>query len=571
LTDYRISKNKADNLHFKKIKLISCLIKAFVPAALITVFSVFTGCSVEPAKIQQPEQVRKKEPYIKIGIMETSSPVNFMINNRSLITSYDGSFIAKGLKKSVWQAQAKIISPPVILYLLVAGSMSSYENAEDMVVDLNKRGIPSFILPVKKKDVFSFEKDGNKKIFRVCLQKKFYSRQEAAEFQSGIENKIETFIVKYEAKKAEGKITLKNIRTGQIFESSNPVYIKGSSVKIFNVPVGKGFHWESSETRTYPEKISLQLDSSGRLVVINILPVEEYLKGVLPSEMPDTFPIEALKAQAVAARSEALAKIGHAHKQDPYDLCADVHCQVYSGLTKKSKHTDRAVKETRGLVLWNNHKICDAVYSAVCGGHTEDAKNVWGGQDTEYLKGKYDGPYFLKQKYGSLQNESNLRKWIDRSPPAFCNSTGSVPSSLNYTKKYFRWEKTVTQDELEKSVKKTTGQDIGMIKELEVLSRGVSGRIIQMRIWGTKGSVLLNRELKIRKALSGTTLWSSCFYVEPGYTVSGIPQTFKFKGAGFGHGVGMCQTGAAMMAIKGASFIQILNHYYQGSRLKRLY
>jgi len=540
---------------------------------ILLLIIIMAGCSVEPTKIEKPAPVpaKKKEPYIKIGLIQTTEPVIFAIKDAFKITSYDGTFIARGIKGSQWRIKAEVSSPSLFFYLLVAGSMSSYDNAEQMSLQLKKEGIPTFILPVSKRTAFSDNSDDSNKIFRVCLDKKFTNREEAAAFRDRISSRLETFIIKHEEKKASGKISLENLKTGQIFESYNPINITGSPVTIFNVPVGKGYHWETTETRTYPPRISLQIDSQGRLTIINILPVEEYLKGVLPSEMPDSFPLEALKAQAVAARSEALAKVGHAHVNDPFDLCADVHCQVYSGTSKRTKRSDRAVKETRGLVLWKDRRICDAVYSAVCGGHTEDSKNVWGGSDTEYLRGSYDGPSSLERKYGSLQNEDNLRRWLTQTPNAFCNSTGDVPASLNYTKKYFRWEQILSQTEVQNSIKKATGRDLGDISDLEVLSRGVSGRIIQMRIIGTRGDIILDRELKIRKALSSTTLWSSCFFVEKHHTVNGIPQEFLLRGAGFGHGVGMCQTGAAIMALKGASFVQILNHYYSGARLRRLY
>ncbi|MCD6117285.1 SpoIID/LytB domain-containing protein [bacterium] len=547
--------------------------KRIISLFILIIIIALAGCSVEPVKVEKPVPVyvKRKEPYIKIGLVQTKNPVIFKIKDYAEITSYDGAFIARGIKGSQWRAEVSVSSPSLFFYLLVAGSMTTYDNAEEMSIRLKKEGIPTFILPVSKRTAFSDNSDSGNRIFRVCLDKKFTNRDKAADFRDKISSKLETFIIKYEDKKTAGKITLTNLKTGQILESFNPINISGSPVTIYNVPVGKGFHWESTENRTYPKRISLQIDSQGRLTIINILPVEEYLKGVLPSEMPDTFPLEALKAQAVAARSEALAKIGHAHPNDPFDLCADVHCQVYSGQTKRSKLSDRAVKETRGLVLWDNHMICDAVYAAVCGGHTEDAKNVWGGTDTEYLRGRYDGPSSLKKDYGSLQNEDNLRRWLTQTPMAFCNSTGNVPASLNYTKKYFRWEKNLSQAELQKSIKNATGRDLGEILDIEVLSRGVSGRIIQMQITGTKGRVLLNRELKIRKALSSTTLWSSCFFVDKTDIINGIPEQFILKGGGFGHGVGMCQTGAAMMALKGASFVQILNHYYSGARLRRFY
>ena len=315
----------------------------------------------------------------------------------------------------------------------------------------------------------------------------------------------------------------------------------------------------------------MDLDSDGKLAVINIVSLETYLRGVVPSEMPDGFPLEALKAQAVAARSEMLSKMGFVHSADPFDVCADVHCQVYSGLTKQAASTDRAVRETRGMVLWKDGQICDAVYSAVCGGHSESNEHVWGGEPRSYLNGSYDGSGSLKY-YGSLDKEKKIRRWINEKPPAYCNTTeGWTLPSMNYTKKYFRWTVRITQNELQEYLKQYSGRDAGDILDLIPLKRGDSGRIITLKIVGSRSSYIINKELEIRKALSNNTLWSSCFYVEKKNSRAEIPSEFVLHGAGFGHGVGMCQTGAAAMALKGRRFHQILKHYYQSARIKRLY
>ena len=287
--------------------------------------------------------------------------------------------------------------------------------------------------------------------------------------------------------------------------------------------------------------------------------------------MPDGFPLEALKAQAVAARSEVLAKLGRAHSGDPFDVCADVHCQVYSGLSKRAKSTDQAVRETAGLVLWHDDRIASAFYSAVCGGHTEDAGNVWGGRTAPYLHGRLDGPD-RADRFGPLTDESNVRRWIDASPQVFCNTMSEqIPKVLDYTKKYVRWEVQTTQGELRQTILDKTGRDVGDIVELCALERGVSGRIIRLEIKGTEGSLTIGPELAIRKALSASTLWSACFYVKKEELSGGIPGAFVIRGAGWGHGVGMCQTGAAMMALERNTFDAILKHYYRGVAIRRLY
>jgi SpoIID/LytB domain protein len=281
--------------------------------------------------------------------------------------------------------------------------------------------------------------------------------------------------------------------------------------------------------------------------------------------------MEALKAQAVAARSEALAKFGKRHQGQPFDLCADVHCQVYSGLSEQSARTNRAVKETRGKVLWKDGQICDAVYSASCGGHTEHNDKAWGGNPVSYLRGTYDGTNRIR-RFGSLSREKNVEQWINDYPrEAHCNTTyGRVPNSLNYTKKYFRWEVAYTQDELRSVLERSQNRTVGPVRDLIPMNRGVSGRVTRLKVAGLNGNYIIEGELRIRKALSESTLWSSCIYIQK-YGYGTIPNEFVIRGAGFGHGVGMCQTGAAMMALKGKKYERILRYYFQGVKIQRIY
>ncbi len=537
--------------------------RIWIGFGLILLF--LSGCAV------QPPSPRKIEPRIKVGLLWGIDSTEFSVDGSFRITSYDGTFIARGVRGKRWRAEVKTTVPGRLIYMLVAGSMSSRATAKSAAKKINKMGFKTFIQPVGELLRIGGRIVSDNRSYRIYIKKAFENEEAAKSYRDSIWNRLETFVVRQAIRKPKGKIILTNLDDGQEFESSRPILIKGASVTIYNVPVGTGYHWEHLENRTYPETICFQLDNEGKLTVINILPLEEYLQGVVPSEMPDSFPLEALKAQAVAARSEVLAKFGIVHRTDPFDVCADVHCQVYSGLSRKSPLTDRAVRETRGLVLWEKGKVCNAVYSAVCGGHGEDADKVWGGQPQSYLRGEFDGSGRLR-RYGSLTDEKNLKRWIDANPPAYCNtSLGKVPRALEYTKKYFRWEVNYTQEELKQILEKNTGQNIGSILDLIPLERGISGRIILLRVLGTEGEFTIKGELKIRKAFSNNTLWSSCFYVSKKRGRNRIPEEFILKGAGFGHGVGMCQTGAAVMALRGRKFNEILKHYYKGVHIKKLY
>ncbi|MBN2031163.1 SpoIID/LytB domain-containing protein [bacterium] len=537
--------------------------------------SLFVGLiiflSLVRCAVKQPEKLHSLEPMIQVGLLWGQEAVEFSVQKSFQITSHDGTFIATGVKGNRWRAEIRESSPNKVLYILVAASVKSEEKADTVIKEIVEKGFHAFIQPTGEKRLIGNQVIHDNRSFRVCLQEAFASQETAEAYRDSIWGKLETTVVEKEVQKAQGIIILRNLENNQTFESSNPIVIQGTEVTLCEVPVGTGFHFERNETRTYPEQIRFELDSDGKLAVINTIPLEVYLQGVLPAEMPNGFPFEALKAQAVAARSEALAKLGSVHLSDPFDLCATVHCQSYSGLSGYHPTTNQAVQETEGLVLWYDDTVCDAVYSAVCGGHGEDNNKTWGGEPKAYLQGSFDGSQLL-DRYGLLSDEQNIQNWIDDKPIAYCNTIPDLfPEALDYTKKYFRWEVQYTQQELKEILQTKIEWQGGDVLDLIPLQRGVSGRIIKLLIVGTDGECTVDRELAIRQKLSLNTLWSSCFYVIRKDIQNGIPSGFILKGAGFGHGVGMCQTGAAVMALLGYRFDQILKHYYQDVQIKQLY
>lgn len=536
-----------------------------------SVFALFLfRCAVQPPAEPRP-RITYRTPYIRVGILWGVKSVGFSTDDAFQIRSQDGTFIARGLKGMQWRAEVVSSRPGKTIYLLVAASMSNRHNAESYVETLKKMGFDAFIGTIGRKLKLSGKEINDNRLFRVYLNRMFESEEAAERYRDDLKNRLITFVVRRKVNKASGTIRLKNLTNSQEFESTKPLMIRDGSVTLNDVPVGVGYHWERKETRRYPETIVFQVDGDGMLTVTNVLAIETYLQGVIPSEMHEGFPIEALKAQAIASRSEILAKLGISHQADPFDVCADVHCQVYSGLSKRSETTDQAVRETRGLVLSHKGKVCSAVYSAVCGGHTENNENAWGGEAKQYLEGRYDGPDRLRL-YGDLSEEKNVKRWIDRTPDAYCNTKrdDALPA-LEYTKKYFRWEVRYSQAELRETIEKNTGRSVGAILNIKPMARGKSGRILKLTVEGKTGDIILQGELEIRKALSPNTLWSSCFYtVKRGWT-AGAPDEFLIKGAGWGHGVGMCQTGAAILALNGSRFDHILRHYYKGAQIRRLY
>ncbi len=379
-----------------------------------------------------------------------------------------------------------------------------------------------------------------------------------------------------------------------------------SSFTLPEVTIGIGFHWERQEAQTFEGMLRLEADGD-RVWVINELPVERYLASVISSEMRATSSPSLLRAHAIISRSWLLTQMAHRiHTDHPseatcggweteeelvrwydrddhqrFDVCADDHCQRYQGITRMvSDHVEEAIRSTYGQVLWDGKGICDARFSKCCGGATEVFSACWQDEDKPYLAAFLDRPAQAGQAADALPDltdEETARKWILSAPPAFCNTQDKqvLRQVLNgydqETADFYRWHIDYTQEELASLIARKTGLRFGKILDLVPLERGKSGRIVRLKIVGTERERVIGKELEIRRTLSESHLKSSAFVVETQQGEDGIPQSFHLSGAGWGHGVGLCQIGAAMMGEKGYDHEAILRHYYPGATLKTLY
>lgn len=334
-----------------------------------------------------------------------------------------------------------------------------------------------------------------------------------------------------------------------------------AGMTIERVEYGIGYAHHGFENRTYRGRIYAVVDEQGRLAAVNAPSLEELAKGIVPSEIYASAHPEALKAQAVTARGEILAKVGARHVGDPYLLCAEQHCQVFRGASGEDKRTSVAVDATRGEALFaqGGGALVPSYYSAMCGGHTEDNDAVWGGPPDPSIRGRPDFPVSAETKaYADGIGEALLRRWLDSDVPAFC----STASSSRHEK--FRWKRTFTQTEVDAL---TATYGVGRVESLEVEGRGISGRARSLVIRGAKGEARVYSELSIRRLFK--MLESGMFVVDVEGT--GKDRRFVFRGGGWGHGAGMCQTGAIGRAEKGSKYREILSHYYGGADVVRMY
>jgi SpoIID/LytB domain protein len=372
-----------------------------------------------------------------------------------------------------------------------------------------------------------------------------------------------------------------------------------NSFLLKDVTIGIGFHWEQKQDQRFRGDLKLVVEE-GKVRAINLVSLEEYLRSVISSEMSATSSPELLKAHAVISRSWLLAQIRKSKqaaqitpsvdsKEDElirwydredhqlFDVCADDHCQRYQGITKIiNEKASQAIDATFGEVLIAEGEICDARFSKCCGGISENFENVWEPVRFSYLTKVVDSE-FAGTTCVDLRLEEEAEQWIRTSPPAFCNTsdkqvlTQVLPDFDQATADFYRWTVSYTQDELSALLLKRTGIDFGKIIRLEAVERGHSSRIIKLKINGTKKTVTIGKELEIRRALSESHLYSSAFVVDHLDEEDGISQQFELTGAGWGHGVGLCQIGAAVMGEKGYGYEEILKHYFRGAGLKKLY
>lgn len=328
--------------------------------------------------------------------------------------------------------------------------------------------------------------------------------------------------------------------------------LPGAVFTLYDIEAGRGDFWAKHEDRSYRGDLEIIESSGAGVTAINRVGLESYLYGVVPSEMSALWPEEALKAQTIAARSEALSKIAR-HAMDGYDLCAETHCQVYSGTGRETSKVCRLVDETAGRVLVHAGWPVDAVYSSSCGGHTQD--NIYGaGEDVPYLRGSPDGDAPGLFPLSPLE----LERWIKTSPERiYCGAPIQAQPSR------FRWVRVYTADEMDLLAGRLAR--VGNVRHIEVVERKRSGHISSMRVVGTEGAVEIQKELVIRRALGD--LRSSLFKVETRFDATGKPVEHLFFGGGWGHGVGMCQSGAAGRALDGQSAEEILSHYYPAAVL----
>jgi SpoIID/LytB domain protein len=516
------------------------------------------------------------EPILRIGIIEAQEYIDFHVFDEFSIFDSANKVIIPNLRSDLkWRVKIKESKGGTDIYRLILYESFDEKRIEDKLSIAKKFDSEAFIkilggnIHVKEQMI-----NNNAKYVIICGE--YSSEMEAKRDFRRFKSEFNPTVIKETIKEPKGILEFFDAEYENAGEVKNLFKIVPTQVKtktrLYNIKKYDNIlQKEYYEDRVYNGTLEFRIDNTGKIMVISEIPLESYLKRVIYSEIGTDLPVEFSKSLAIVSRSEVMARINHKHLGDPFDMCDWGHCLRYFGVDFEDKNIDKAVENTRGQVILTDGNICDAYFNLICGGHTEDATGVWEIDELPQFHGKYDWKNIPKN-FSSLQQEDVVQKWILSRPDAWCNLRGKeVPKSLERYKKFFRWEVDYSRQELENIICRKTGEDIGILFDIVPIRRGRSGRLKEIEIIGSLKNHKVRGELNIRESLAPEYLESSCFLIEKELDEIGTPISFTFVGAGQGHGVGMCKTGAAVMALEGSTWDEILKHYFENCEIKSIY
>ncbi len=510
----------------------------------------------------------KNIPKVRIGIIQSSDSVRIKCESAFKIANVNNETLLSGNPDESYTLTIASRKPAQMRFQIRAGLYKNPQKAEQKYNELKQQGLEVEIRKIGlllKFDDFEFDNSD----YWVTIGN-FSTKEDAVKYrdESGLTSDIP--IVEKVIQKATGKIKNDSHQFPDCIRivPDNPETL----IQVDDVPIGIEFHWQKKENLDYRGIIEVAFNNDGNLVTINELDIENYLASVNSSEMTPDCPLALLEAQTIAARSTVFATMGKHHYNTTFHLCSDDHCQCYQGAKREQAVSQQAMQNTLGKTLISGDEICDARYSKICGGIMESYENVWDERKIPYLIAGIDSDQKIDYP---ADTEERARALITGNPDVFCNTNiYKLPeklANLYSTKDLFRWKVRFERKALQKLIAKKLNTDFGELIDLKPINRGASGRIIYMDVIGSKKTIRVGKELGIRRILSESHLYSSCFYIEKEMDSNGNIDTFILKGAGWGHGVGLCQVGATVMALKGHESQNILEHYFKNSIVKKLY
>ncbi len=503
-------------------------------------------------------------PDIRVGILQKQDEIRIDLRGKYAVTDATGAALGVAADKTLDLRPAET-TPATLTWHIVAGKAATAGAAEKIVCPQSDK---TELAPWQTECLGAeLSKDACAIEYWRC-SRPFATEQEANAVRDTLPNNETLAVMAIRVVTPQGTVTTDGL-VGKDFLRFTPVDPDHDRVRVHNVIVGIEYHWRHKERQRFRGVIEVRVDNAGKLTVVNEIPVEQYLFSVNSSEMMSVMPDELLKSQTVAARNTVFATMDKHHHADDFHICADDHCQCYRGSSRETADSRRLTMATFGQVLTHKGQICDCRYSKSCGGLMESMDSVWHEAPRGYLPSGIDAdPGEKIAEFYPCNTEEKARVYLHSRPHCWCNTTvGDIPSYLNYTKPYFRWTQTYKREELEQLIGRHLGTDIGELTDITVRKRGDSARAEYIRVKATKGEWTIGKEFNIRKALSQTFLYSSAFVPEFDRDDAGHITTVRLVGGGWGHGAGLCQIGATMMAYKGRLYDEILLHYFPNTTL----
>jgi SpoIID/LytB domain protein len=544
------------------------VVTLFVAAlAVVTIWGLWRYASAAA------ESAAANGPPVRVGVVADSTHVRVLAYSGFDIVSSAGRSVFTCAGQNVLRFSAAGGQPGAFFYYVVVSEFEKRKKPEarrllTQLRDVLKVGME--ILEVSDRLILPRDRAGLGDRLLVAVGP-FDDLKLADQWNQYLSQTYRSYLVKDTSKRASGEILLYDHKDGLLarMKDSLTIRLKDEKQLISAEALQSAAAGWSSAKRTSPRyrgTIEIRLNDQARLTAINTLLLEEYVKGIVPSEIGGESPYESLKAQAIAARSEAYHKLGLEHHiNDLYDFCGKVHCQNYLGVEEQTPASVRAVDETRGQVLVYQNQVIDAVYCHSCGGVSADSADVWRSLNFPFFQAVYDRRFW--RSLANLSSEQSADAWLSSRPDVFCNS--DQRGFPDYAKKYFRWTRRMSGAALQRAVNET--QNVGQVLDLQVIERTESGRVRVLRVVGSKTSIPFTGSEKICALFND--LPSSFFILRVDHDTA-EPHAVKsatIQGGGFGHGVGMCQMGAYMMAKRGYLSLDILSHYYPKTTIRKIY
>ncbi len=516
------------------------------------------------------------QPVFRIGIFNGQEYIDFRVMGKFSVMDREGNQLISNVESDLkWRVKIKESRPGKEHYFLIVYESYHKAQAEQKLEQIQKIDPTAKMIELGA-DLYLGERRVNTNIKYVVTVGSYPSEMAARREFKRFQPDFIPYVDKETTQEPGGQLEIFDAEYEKSADVTDVVRIVPADVetktKIFGVrSFDDILQKEHSRDLVFNGTIEFRFDNQGNLRGVSEVPLETYLKRVLYSEAGSGLPLEFYKSLAIVARSEAMARIGHRRLGDPFDYCHTGETLRYFGDDFEDETIEKAVLKTAGQVMFNGNRISDTPFHLICGGHTEDGYGVRENGDEPIFKGRYDW-HTVPEDFTSLQDEDMVRKWILSRPDTWSNLKGrKLPPSLEQVKKYFRWEMDYSRRELEEIIRKKTGEDIGILFEIIPITRGCSGRLMEIELIGSLKNYRIRGEFNIREALAHDYLPSSCFLVERELDETGTPISFTFVGAGHGHGVGMCKTGAAIMAMEKHKSSEILEHYFGAKEVKSIY